>query len=94
MIPDNLDHETLKAQAESNLAQRVQKVNKTFTTFVSRKDAALTAFRADDNEALLNEICCNSATAHSRKGRECVLVPNHAASAVTAHLVKRGWIPA
>ena len=93
MIPDNRDHETLKAQAESKL-QGVQKVNKTFTTFVSRKDAALTAFRADDNEALLNEICCNSATAHSRKGRECVLVPNHAASAVTAHLVQRGWMPA
>ena len=64
---------------------------KTFTTFTSRKDALLTGFRADDNTALLNEICTNSATSYVKAGFNCTLVPNHLASMVVQHLEARGW---
>jgi hypothetical protein len=66
-------------------------MTKTFTTFTSRKDASMIGFRADDNDALLAEICTNSATGNVRAGFQCVLVPAHAADAVKAHLVKQGW---
>lgn len=66
-------------------------MTKTFTTFTSRKDASLTGFSADDNEALKNEIFCNSVTGYARAGFNCTLVPNHAAAAIAAHLIAYGW---
>ena len=64
---------------------------KTFTTFQSRKDANLTGFRADDNKALLDAICCNSVTGYVREGFNCTLVPTHAAAGVTKSLASYGW---
>lgn len=69
-------------------------MSKTFTTFISRKDASVIGFRADDNAGLLAEICCNSATGHVREGFNCTLVPHHAAAQVVAHLEKNGWTKA
>ena len=69
-------------------------MNKTFKTFPNRLDTTLVAFRADDNAALLAEICCNSTTVHVREGFNCVLVPAFAADAASAHLIKYGWVEA
>lgn len=70
---------------------------KTFTTAPSRKDRHLTVFSAvgDDGAELLKAICSNSTTGYVRSGlRGAVLVPNHAASAVRAHLTKLNWAAA
>ena len=69
---------------------------KTFKTFPNRRDADLTAFRAEDNAALLRDICTNSATGHVRQLNEGgpVSVPTHSAEKVTAHLEKLGWVRA
>ncbi|MDE2106879.1 MAG: hypothetical protein KGL39_57220 [Patescibacteria group bacterium] len=68
-------------------------MEKTFSRFINRLDRQLTGFQADDNAALLRDICTNSATGHVRQLRPngAVNVPNHAAEQVEAHLVKLGW---
>lgn len=68
----------------------------TFSRFVSRKDKALTAFSATDNAALLQLICSNSVTGYVRQLAPggAVHVPHHAADAVEAHLMARGWTKA
>lgn len=69
-------------------------MNNIFSTFSSRKDPSLTAFSADDNKALRDLICTNSATGYVREGFNCTLVPNRSAQAVRDHLVKHGWVEA
>ena len=66
----------------------------TFDRFPNRKDKALTGFSSTNNAALLRAICTNSTTGYVRQlvTDGPVSVPNHAADAVEAHLVKRGWV--
>jgi len=66
---------------------------KTFTTFANRRDASLTGFSSDDNAALLAAICGNATTGYVRQLKEGgpVSVPNHAAEAVKADLISKGW---
>ena len=68
-------------------------MTKTFTSSINRKDASLTVFSAENNEALKRAICTNSATSYVRQLRAGgpVSVPNHAARRVREHLVKLGW---
>jgi len=65
----------------------------TFTMFSNRLDRSLTCFHANDNLKLLSDVCTNSATGYVRTRYEGgpVSVPAHAAAAVKAHLIRRGW---
>ncbi len=71
-------------------------MTKTFSRFVNRKDRQLTGFSAIDTteqSELLRAISCNAVTGYVRQlvPGGAVSVPNHAADAVEAHLVKSGW---
>lgn len=69
-------------------------MTKTFRMFENRLDRSLIGFSAEDNAALLNAICCNSATGYVRQlvPGGAVSVPKHAAEKVAAHLANIGWV--
>lgn len=68
-------------------------MSKSFKMFENRKDKELVGFSAADNAALLKEICTNSTTGYVRQLTPggAVSVPKHAAEAVKAHLISKGW---
>jgi hypothetical protein len=65
----------------------------TFTTFINRRDAALTGFRAatDDLAEALRAALTSNAVCQTRDIKGVIYVPTFQAAKVAAELVKRGW---